>query len=144
MVSLKFGILGLLTEQPLHGYDVKVRFEDLLGGLGRSTSGRSTARCSGWTTRSSGGQQPRVAVARALINQPLLLLADEPTGALDTHSGEQDMDLIDELTRQGQTVLLVTRDAQLAASRACPSPNSNWSTSTPGPPCDPRRRNTRR
>jgi putative ABC transport system ATP-binding protein len=59
-----------------------------------------------------------VAIARALINQPLLLLADEPTGALDTHSGEQVMDLIDEFNQQGQTVLLVTHDAKLAARHA--------------------------
>jgi putative ABC transport system ATP-binding protein len=66
----------------------------------------------------SGGQQQRVAIARALINQPLLLLADEPTGALDSHSGEQVMGVIEGLHRAGQTVLLVTHDAKLAARHA--------------------------
>ncbi len=65
-------------------------------------------------TQLSGGQKQRVAIARAMINHPKILLADEPTGALDSKSGKQIMDLFERLNQEGVTVLMITHDANIA------------------------------
>ena len=62
----------------------------------------------------SGGQKQRVAIARALVNNPRIVLADEPTGAQDSHSGAQVMDLFEELNSEGVTVLMITHDQGIA------------------------------
>ncbi len=66
----------------------------------------------------SGGERQRLAIARAVVNRPTVLLADEPTGALDRRNGASALALLEDLNRRGQTILLVTHDESLAAQSA--------------------------
>ena len=101
-VLLPAQLAGLPTAQ------ARRRAEDLLESLGIQRHAQT------YPGRLSGGERQRVAVARALINRPALLLADEPTGALDTASGQDVAALLSELNADGQTIVLVTHDVALA------------------------------
>ncbi|WP_370124317.1 ABC transporter ATP-binding protein [Streptacidiphilus sp. MAP12-33] len=92
--------------------EARKRANSLLETLGIAKHARA------YPGRLSGGERQRVAVARALMNRPPLLLADEPTGALDSASGEEVKGLLRELHADGQTIVVVTHDESLAASFA--------------------------
>lgn len=74
-----------------------------------------SARTSHTPAELSGGQQQRVAIARAIVTEPVLLLADEPTGALDSHSTADVLDLFDALSVSGRTIVVITHEAEVAA-----------------------------
>jgi putative ABC transport system ATP-binding protein len=101
-VTLAAQLLGIPRKQ------AKTRAMELLDELGIAN------RRNAYPVVLSGGERQRVGVARALMNRPALLLADEPTGALDSRAGEQVMDLLLDLNQIGQTLLIVTHDERLA------------------------------
>ncbi|MBI4874514.1 MAG: ABC transporter ATP-binding protein [Acidobacteria bacterium] len=97
-----------LTYRGMGGAERKKRVHDALERVGMSH------RVKHYPSQLSGGQQQRVAVARALVGEPAILLADEPTGNLDSANGEAVMDLLKELHRAGATICMVTHDPRYA------------------------------
>ena len=98
-----------LRYRGMGGAERRKRAADALARVGLSARGRH------YPAELSGGQQQRVAIARALAGEPRLLLADEPTGNLDSAMARSVMELLEELHRDGATIVMVTHDPQLAA-----------------------------
>jgi putative ABC transport system ATP-binding protein len=117
-VFQKFYLIPLLSAYENVEYPLILKYKK------RDTTGRATAvlRSVGFDedmsahrpNQLSGGQQQRVAIARALVNDPKILLCDEPTGNLDRKTGFQIMDILVDLNKQGKTVILVTHDPKIA------------------------------
>lgn len=93
----------------MHEKDRKARVEEMLTKVGLAD------RMHHFPNQLSGGQQQRVAIARAIATNPTILLADEPTGALDQKTGAQVMELFHELNNEGRTIIMITHDAKIAA-----------------------------
>ena len=92
--------------------EADARADEMLAQLGLADHARK------FPATLSGGERQRLAIARAIINDPAVLLADEPTGALDRRNGEAALAILEDLNRRGQTILLVTHDEHLAAQVA--------------------------
>ena len=109
MTSALDNVAAPLLYQGVRGSVARKKAKEILSRLGLGE------RLNFDRTRLSGGQQQRVAIARALVSNPALVLADEPTGALDSASGKQVMDILSEMHRDGRTVILITHDKDIAA-----------------------------
>jgi len=110
LTSAVDNVASPLLYQGLRPREAKRRAADMLTRLGLGD------RLDFDRGRLSGGQQQRVAIARALVTNPDLVLADEPTGALDTQSGAQVMEIFQEMNREGRTIVLITHDREVAAA----------------------------
>jgi len=103
-------VMAPLLYQGFSSKQAKVKAKEMLERLGLAD------RLNFDRNRLSGGQQQRVAIARALVTNPDIVLADEPTGALDSKTGAQVIELLKELNREGRTIILITHDLEIAAS----------------------------
>lgn len=101
--NIAYGLTGLSAQEK------KARVDEVLHLLQIESMAQQNP------TQLSGGQQQRVAIARALVTSPTLLLADEPTGNLDTQSSQEIMEILRELNREGMTVIVVTHERDIAA-----------------------------
>jgi putative ABC transport system ATP-binding protein len=115
----KFNLIPLLTayENVEYPYLMKHRKNDDTGRVRRLLAqvGIDEALATHKPPQLSGGQQQRVAIARALVNDPAILLCDEPTGNLDSQTGVQIMEVLAELHRKGRTIIMVTHERDIAA-----------------------------
>lgn len=98
-----------LTYRKMSALHIKQQVSDALERVGM---GAFAEHC---PAQLSGGQQQRVAIARALVTDPCVILADEPTGSLDSHTGQEVMQLFLDLHQEGRTIILITHDSQIAA-----------------------------
>jgi len=112
-LTVKENVMLPMTFQGVDKSEREEAAEELLEKVGLSE------RMNFYPNQLSGGQQQRVAIARALANDPEVILADEPTGNLDTKTGERVMDFLKKLNQEGKTVIMVTHDPELAKKHSC-------------------------